>query len=158
MLLQHLIRPLFLLISFFLPISLYAGDTISSVTIKGNLTVSTQRIILMMKTKVGGEFDEQILKRDIQNLMETGYFSSAKYSVDKTEKGMDVVIELIENPRIEEIRFDKSKYFKKDELEKSAGIKKGDYCNEELLNNAILQLKKKYDEKGIWFSDVSYSI
>ena len=156
--LQHLIRPLFLLISFFLPISLYAGDTISSVTIKGNLTVSTPRIILMMKTKVGGEFDEQILKRDIQNLMETGYFSSAKYSVDKTEKGLDVVIELIENPRIEEIRFDKSKYFKKDELEKSAGIKKGDYCNEELLNNAILQLKKKYDEKGIWFSDVSYSI
>ncbi len=146
---------LLLLISFSLPVFLHAQDSITSINIKGNITVSTTRIMLMMKTKQGGIFDEQTLKKDIQTLMETGYFSSAKYEVNRTEKGLAVSIELTENPQVEEIRFDKSRYFKKAELEKIAGIKKGDYCSEELLNKAVLQLKEKYDEKGIWFSDIS---
>ncbi|MCM8789224.1 MAG: outer membrane protein assembly factor BamA, partial [Candidatus Omnitrophica bacterium] len=151
----RLIRILCLLISFFLPFVLY-GDTatVANLAIKGNKTVSSTKIVLMLRTKEGGLFDEQLWKRDIQDLMETGFFSSVKYEIKKTEQGLDITLFIEEYPQIENIKFVGLKSFKKSELEKILEIKKGDYCNDNLINNAIAKLKQTYQDKGIYYTNI----
>ncbi|HOL50314.1 MAG TPA: outer membrane protein assembly factor BamA, partial [bacterium] len=152
---RHLIRVLSLLISFLVPVFLYSDTNIvASITIKGNTTVSSTRINLMLRTKPQGVFDEQLWKRDIQSLMDTGYFSSVKYEMKDTEKGLDITIFVEENPVVEGIKFNGARIFKKTELEKMAEIKKGDYCNDALVKRAIAGLKQKYEEKGIYFTEI----
>jgi len=109
----------------------------------------------MLRTKPQGLFDEQLWKRDIQSLMETGYFSSVKYEIKETEKGLDITLFVEENPQVEGIKFTGAKVFNKAELEKIVEIKKGDYCNDALIEKAIARLKQKYEEKGIYFTEIS---
>lgn len=152
----RLIKVLLLLISFCFSVFLFAQtSTVSSISIKGNINVSSTRINLMLRTKPGEVFDEQLWKKDIQDLMETGYFSSVKYEIKKTEKGLDITLILVENPVIEQIKFKGLKSFKKAEIEKLLEIKKGDYCTDDLVNNAIEKIKQRYEEKNIFYTEVS---
>ncbi|MCX7706022.1 MAG: hypothetical protein N2115_07200, partial [bacterium] len=111
----------------------------------------------MLRTKEGGVFDEQLWKRDIQGLVSTGLFSSVKYEIKETEKGIELTLIVEEYPQIESIKFTGVRSFKKKELEKIVGIKKGDYCSDVLINNAIAKLRQTYEEKGIYFTDITAS-
>ncbi|MGC9065771.1 MAG: outer membrane protein assembly factor BamA [Candidatus Ratteibacteria bacterium] len=153
---RQLTKVLSVLISIILPVFLYSDtNTVSSITIKGNTTVSSTRIILMLRTKPQSLFDEQLWKRDIQSLMDTGYFSSVKYEIKETEKGLDITLFVEENPQIEGIIFTGARIFKKAELEKNVEIKKGDYYSDALIEKATARLKQKYEEKGIYFTEIS---
>lgn len=151
----RLIRILFPLISLVLSVVLCADTMkVASLTIKGNKTVSSAKIVLMLRTREGESFDEQLWKRDIQGLMETGFFSSVKYEIKKTDRGLDITLFIEEYPQIESIKFAGLKSFKKSELEKILGIKKGDYCNDNLIKNATEKLKQTYQDKGIYYTNI----
>ena len=155
----RLTQTLVLLTSFFLSVFLYADtSTVASITVKGNKTVSSTKINLMLRTKPGESLDEEIWKRDIQGLMETGFFSSVKYEIKKTDKGLDITLIVEEYPQISEIKFAGAKFFKKKELEKVIEVKKGDYCSDILVNSAVAKLKQLYENKGVCFTDISASI
>ncbi|MCM8817191.1 MAG: outer membrane protein assembly factor BamA [Candidatus Omnitrophica bacterium] len=156
MLQLRLIPPLALLISIFFSNPVDANSAnVASIIIKGNKTVSSTKITLMLRTKVGGVFDEQLWKKDIQGLISTGYFSSVRYEIKELEKGLEITLILEEYPQIEGIRFTGAKSIKKTELEKAAEIKKGDYCSETLVNSAIEKLKKLYQDKNIYYTDIT---
>lgn len=158
MLLPRQIPVLALLISLFLSVFLYAGNPIvARIEIKGNKTVTSSRIALMLRTKEGSTYDEQMWKKDIQGLIETGFFSSVKYQVKETEKGLDITLVVEEYPQIANIKFVGLKSFKKSDIEKILEIRKGDYCNDNLINSGILKIKKLYEDKGIYYTDISAS-
>lgn len=158
MLQPRLIPVLALLISlFFLNLTYASTSTVDSIIIKGNKTVSSTKISLMLRTKEGVPFDEQLWKKDIQGLMSTGFFSSVRYEIKQQEKGLEIILLIEEYPRIESIKFIGAKSLKKNELEKVIEIKKGDYCSETLVNSAIEKLKKTYEDKGIYYTSITTS-
>ncbi len=159
MLQPRLIQPLVILISVIFSITLFADtNLVSSITVKGNKTVSTTRITLMLRTKVNQLFDEQIWKKDIESLMKTGFFSQVKYEIKQADKGLDITLFLDEYPQIERLKFEGLVSFKKKELEEIIRIKKGDYCTEDLVSDAVEKIKKVYQDKKIFYTDISADI
>jgi len=130
---------------------------IKELNIEGNKKISTGRINLLLKSKVSGEFDEEVLKEDIKRLGETGYFSELSYKIDKKEGEVYITIYLKENPIVSKINFTGNRIIKTKDLKKYIGVSEGEVFNETKINNGINEIKKKYEEKGIFFTEVNYN-
>jgi outer membrane protein insertion porin family len=129
---------------------------VTKIVITGNKTVNEGRILLLLKTKVGAQFDEELWKKDIANLIETGYFASVDYTTSEVSGGMEINLSLKENPLITGIEF-YCEGLKQKELEKQFGIAKGSYYQEPVVRNAVEKLRSFYEEKGYSFSSFSFN-
>lgn len=137
-------------------IPLLSQGIINTIEISGNKNVSKEKILLLMKMKPGGYFNEALLKEDVKRISETGFFSSISYDLTSSEKGIDIKIKVVENPVVKSIYIKGNKVFKTQDILKFLGIKKGDILNEMELISGIEKIKEKYREKQFYFTDVDY--
>lgn len=144
----------FLTLNFFI----FASPQILKINISGNKNVSRERILSLMKTKEGNEFDENLIKRDIEQLIKTGYFRNINYNVEKREEGVELNIEVEENPVIEKIVFKGNKIFKTKKLKELFDVKEGEILNEEKVISGIEKIKDLYYKKGFQTTEIDYEI
>ena len=134
------------------------ASPILKINISGNKNVSTERILSLMKTKIGNDFDENLIKKDIETLIKTGYFNEINYTVEIKENGVELNIQIKENPVIEKIIFKGNKIFKTKKLKDIFGIKEGDIFIEEKVIEGIDKIKEQYYKKGYQTVGVDYKI
>ena len=147
------------ILSVFLIISFYAFSIpITKINITGNKNVSNDKILTLMKTKEGIEFDERILKNDITTLIKTGYFKDVKYNVEKKDAGLELTIEVIENPVIEKIIFEGNRALKTKRIKEISELKEGDFLNEEKIIKGIEKIKEEYYKIGFHATEVDYKV
>ena len=144
---------MFLILNF----SLIASP-ILKINISGNKNVSTEKILSLIKTRQGNDFDENLIKKDIESLIKTGYFREINYSVEKKTDGVELNIEIKENPLIEKIIFEGNKIFKTKKLKEFFGIKEGDILVEEKVIEGIDKIREQYYKKGFQTTEVEYEI
>ena len=144
---------MFLILNF----SLIASP-ILKINISGNKNVSTEKILSLIKTRQGNDFDENLIKKDIESLIKTGYFKEINYSVEKKTDGVELNIEIKENPLIEKIIFEGNKIFKTKKLKEFFGIKEGDILVEEKVIEGIDKIREQYYKKGFQTTEVEYEI
>ncbi|HOL22572.1 MAG TPA: POTRA domain-containing protein, partial [bacterium] len=135
---------------------LFSQNIINSIEVSGNKNVSKEKILLLMKMKPGGQFNEGILREDIKRIAESGFFSSVSYNIESGEKGTDIKIIVVENPVVKNIYFKGNKVFKTKDLIEFLGVNKGDILNEIELLSGIERIKEKYKEKQFYFTEVDY--
>lgn len=146
------------LVYLFLNLALFASPKIIKINISGNKNVSIEKILSLIKVKEGNEFDENLLKKDIETLVKTGYFKEVNYYVEKKEEGVKLNISVKENPIIEKIIFEGNKIFKTKKLKEILGVKEGDILNEEKIIEGIEKIREQYYKKGFQTSEVEYKI
>lgn len=137
---------------------IFASPQILKINISGNKNVSREKILSLMKTKEGNEFDENLIKKDIEQLIKTGYFRNIKYNVEKREEGVELNIEVEENPVIEKIVFKGNKIFKTKKLKEVFDVKEGEILNEEKVISGIEKIKELYYKKGFQTTEIDYEI
>ncbi|MCM8807015.1 MAG: outer membrane protein assembly factor BamA [Candidatus Omnitrophica bacterium] len=147
-----------LLVLFILNFPLFSSLKISKINIIGNKNISEEKIFLIMKMRKGSDFNEEMLKKDIENLIKTGYFRKIDYSIEETEEGLMVNIKLEENPIIEKINFEGNKVFKTKKLKNLIGIKEGEILIKEKLEEGIEKIKNEYYKKGYPLCEIGYEI
>jgi len=135
---------------------LLSQNIINSIDVSGNKNVSKEKILILMKMKPGSQFNEGVLREDIQKIMESGFFSSVSYETASSEKGIDIKIKVVENPVVKNIYFKGNRIFKTKDLIEFLGINKGDILNEVKLLSGIEKIKEKYKEKQFYFAEVDY--
>jgi len=145
----------FLLLS--IPALLFPQGKISRIEISGNKNVSEERILLLMKTKVGSEFNEGVLREDVRKLAETGFFQNVRYETEEKD-GTIVKLYVKENPVIKEVKFTGSKIFNTKQLLSFLGINKGDILNEVKLLDGIEKIKEQYRNKKYYLVEIDYEI
>lgn len=143
---KTLILPLLLLSNAVFPVF---AQTIKSVEIFGNKTVSEQKILSVMRMKQGTELNSEVLDADIKELGETGFFHSVRYETQPVEGG-EIIIKLYftENPAVEDIQFKGNRSFRTGKLKDFLGIKKGDLFNEAQLLKGIAEIERQYKDRG----------
>jgi outer membrane protein insertion porin family len=94
----------------------------------------------------------------LKSLIKTGYFKEINYSVEKKTDGVELKIEIKENPLIEKIIFEGNKIFKTKKLKEIFGIKEGDILVEEKVIEGIDKIREQYYKKGFQTTEVDYSI
>jgi outer membrane protein insertion porin family len=137
---------------------IFSQNEIKKIDIYGNSNVSEERILLLMKTKPGGEFNKEVMKEDIKSLVETGFFSRIRYETEDEKEGIIVKIYLTENPVIRNVQFTGNRVFKEKQLMDFLGVGTGEILNETKVIEGIEKIKTKYQDKRFYLVEVNYEI
>jgi outer membrane protein assembly factor BamA len=93
------------------------APTVVSVTVTGNTHISTDRILAVVRTKVGDPFDPAIVQQDLRAIADLGFFADqAPPVIRQRPDGVAVTFRVIENPVVSAIRFDGNKSVSADTL------------------------------------------
>ncbi|MEO7040415.1 MAG: POTRA domain-containing protein, partial [Candidatus Elarobacter sp.] len=94
-----------------------AAPTVVAVSVTGNAHIPTDRILAVVKTKVGDPFDPAIVQQDLRAITDLGFFADqAPPIIKQRPDGVAVTFRVIENPVVTAIRFDGNKSVSADTL------------------------------------------
>ena len=102
-----------------------ADNKVVSFEVTGNQTISTGRIILLVQTKTGQTYSEDVLSEDIKRLLATGLFSEVVPKVEEISGGVKITIQVKENPTIKGIKFTGNKRYNRKLLQDESGLTVG---------------------------------
>lgn len=152
-----MIRLLLILLSLLISFQIFPFSLkIGKVEIFGNRKVSKQKILLLLKSRPGAEYNEEFLKEDIKRISQTGYFSSVSYQIEEKEGKVFIKIFLKENPVIERIKFKGNRYIREKRLRDLLGIKEGEIFRVQKVKEGIEKIKKEYEKENFLFTDIDY--
>jgi outer membrane protein assembly factor BamA len=129
---------------------------VADVIPQGNHTVSTQRIMSLIKTRPGAEYAKATVDDDLRRLYETKLFRNVEARTAPADDGKVLVYFLIvEYPStIQDIVYQGAKHFKPDELDTVTGLRRGAPMNPIANKLACQAIQRHYNEAGRMFASV----
>jgi outer membrane protein insertion porin family len=121
----------------------------------GNHQVPTQKIMGIVKTRPGSEYNPDLVDEDVRALMATRQFANVR-AVKRDADGKVVVYFLFtEYPRtIQEIKYSGLKHFKPDEMNTLTSLRVGGILNPRANVHACQLIAGKYNQAGRPFATV----
>lgn len=122
---------------------------IHAVRVAGNVTVDSARIVRTFEVHPGTRFNPDAVRRGIQKLYLLGLFDDiAPERVDQPDGQVDIVVHVVERPRISAIKFDGNKKRSTDDLEKKLHLHVGEAYSPTAVEAQIDTLVTYYKEQG----------
>jgi outer membrane protein assembly complex protein YaeT len=123
---------------------------------QGNRFVPTQKIISLIKTRPGMEYQPEMVNEDVRHLSETRLFANVRALKGAASDGkVNVYFVVTELPStIQEVVYQGAKHLKSDELESITGLRKGSPLNPIANQMARQAILRRYNEMGRMFSGV----
>src|SRR6202163_739870 len=120
-----------------------------SVDISGNAHVPSDRILSVVRTKVGQPFDEKIVRADIQAIFDLGYFADqVPPLIRQRPDGIAVTFRVVENPVIQRITFTGNDHVSSDTLLALMDTSVGQVLNMNTFHEDVLKINSYYDKMG----------
>lgn len=130
---------------------------IASISVKGNRTYESATIISYTGLNVGKEINipSDETREALNRLWKIGIFSDLKIYVDK-KFGKDVylIIEVEEQPRVEDVEITGNDEFSSDDLKEKINLTAGEVVSEQKLKDIAYNLKLQYEEEGYALAEV----
>lgn len=126
----------------------FEGRTIVDVEFEGasELTLPTVKILPIQH--VGDEFTTAASIRDMDTILNTGYFYDLYPKIEVVPEGVVVTYHLLENPVLKDIVFIGNTIEKTEDLEKLMTIHRGDVLNSKRLHDNITAIQERYRGTG----------
>lgn len=126
-----------------------AAPTVVAVSVTGNAHIPTDRILAVVKTKVGDPFDPAIVQQDLRAITDLGFFADqAPPIIKQRPDGVAVTFRVIENPVVTAIRFDGNKSVSADTLLALMDTAPGQVFNLKTYQQDVLKINSYYDKIG----------
>jgi outer membrane protein assembly factor BamA len=120
-----------------------------SVDVSGNAHVPTATILSVVRTRVGQPFDERIVREDLQNIFDLGYFSDqVPPLIRQRPSGIAITYRVIENPVIDRIVFSGNDHVPSDTLLALMDTAVGQVLNTNTFHQDVLKINSYYDKIG----------
>ncbi len=120
----------------------------------GPETVSKERILAQIRTKVGQPYSDLVVQQDIENLYKTGTVLNVRiFAQPQGEGGVKVIVAVQTRSVVREIVIDGAERLKAKRLRKEIKVKLNQPVNEEQLEQARQKIIEVYQGRG--FNDVS---
>src|SRR5438046_10483777 len=116
-------------------------------------TVSKERILAQMRTKVGQPYSDQIVEQDIEALYKTGSVLNVRIFAQPEGDGVKVIVAVQTRSIVREIEIDGAERIKAKRLRKEIKLKLNQPINEQQLEEARQKIIEVYQAHG--FTDVS---
>src|SRR6058998_1476589 len=116
-------------------------------------TVSKERILAQMRTKVGQPFSDQVVEQDIEALYKTGAILNVRIFAQPEGNGVKVIVSVQTRSIVREIEIDGAERIKAKRLRKEIKVKLNQPVNEEQLEQARQKIIEVYQGRG--FNDVT---
>lgn len=128
------------------------AKTIMSLVVKGNKRIEQAAILNKIQSKPGKEFSSKRITRDVKALFETGFF----YDIVVEDINGALIYTVTEKPAIKEIEFIGNRAFNDDDLNEVLKFSVNELLDVKKINQAVIDIQKKYEEKGYYLAKVSY--
>ncbi len=124
----------------------------------GATTVSKEKLIANMRTRVGKPYDERSVEEDIRSLYATGNISNVRIFGEPTTDGVKVIVVVQPKAQITEVAITGVTQFKESRVRKEISAKVGDALSEAALEADKQKISDYYAGKGFGEVDVSYKV
>ncbi|MDH5628235.1 MAG: outer membrane protein assembly factor BamA, partial [Candidatus Krumholzibacteria bacterium] len=133
---------------------------IQKVDVRGNKQVSSSKITRVVGVKPGDGYDAERIRPGLKRLFETRQFSDIRaYRIDGSSRdSCVVVIEVVEYPRIDAVRFEGDDHIGKDDLVKVISATKGTFVRPSVTEKDREAISEQYREKGYYRVGVTDTI
>jgi outer membrane protein insertion porin family len=137
------------------PPSAPGPPTIRSIDVEysGPASISKQRILAQMRTKVGQLYSNEIVEEDIKALYKTGYVRNVRIFAQPLGDGVKVIVAVQTQSIVREIEINGAQRIKPKRLRKEIKVRLNQAVNEQALEEARQKIIEVYQGKG--YNDVS---
>ena len=119
----------------------------------GPSTVSKERILAQMRTRVGQPYSDQVVEQDVETLYKTGSILNVRIFAQPEGDGVKVIVSVQTRSIVREIVIDGAERIKAKKLRKEIKLKLNQPINEQQLEEARQKIIEIYQAHG--FTDVS---
>ena len=119
----------------------------------GPATISRERILAQMRTKVGQPYSNEIVQEDIKALYKTGYVRNVRIFAQPQGDGVKVIVAVQTNAIVREIEITGAERIKPKRLRKEIKVRLNQAVDEQALEEARQKIIEVYQGKG--YNDVS---
>jgi outer membrane protein insertion porin family len=119
----------------------------------GPATLSTERILAQMRTKVGTPYNDAVVQEDIRTLYKTGAVQNVRIFGQPAGDGVKVIVAVQTRPIIREIVIDGAHRIKAKKIRKDIALKLNAPVNEQDLEKGRQKVIESYQIHG--FTDVT---
>lgn len=123
-----------------------------SIEVEGNKTVSSEEILQIISTRIGDPLLEPRIRRDMQAIYDSGYYTDVRLDTRYTSDGVRVIFRVLENPVVNEIVLEGNSVASSDKLRSLMQLETGKVLNTRILQNDLQSINKYYNE------DLGYTI
>lgn len=124
----------------------------------GPPSVSKERIIANMRTKVGKLYSQQAVEEDIRNLYNTGSITNVRIFGEPVRDGVKVIVVVQTKATVSEVAFQGITKLKINRLRKDLTIKPGATLNEANLETDRQKILDEYEKQGYADTKVEYKV
>jgi len=137
------------------PPSAPGPPTIRSIDVEytGPASISKERILAQMRTKVGQLYSNEIVQEDIKALYRTGYVRNVRIFAQPQGDGVKVIVAVQTQAVLREIEINGAERVKPKRLRKEMKMRLNQAVNEQALEEARQKIIEIYQGKG--YNDVS---
>src|SRR5213596_1143154 len=119
----------------------------------GPATISKERILAQMRTKVGQVYSNEIVQEDIKALYKTGYILNVRIFAQPQGDGVKVIVAVQTRSIVREIEITGAERVKPKRLRKEIKVRLNQAVDEQALEEARQKIIEVYQGKG--YNDVS---
>lgn len=124
------------------------GGRVSAIEVRGLKNVSQDAVLAAMRLKVGELFAKETLDRDERAIQEMGLFTRVRASIEQSDGGTKVIIDLVENPYIKTVVFKGNTVLTNAQLLEVLRNKEGRVFNMNYIRSDANGLREAYAAKG----------
>lgn len=136
------------------------GPVVKDIAVEnvGAPSISKERVLANLATKVGQPYSERAAEQDIRALYATGGVSNVRMFAEPLGDGVKVTVLLQGRPVIEEILIEGADQIPMNRVRREIGTKVGDVVSEEKIEDDRQKIIKLYEDKNYSEVDVQYRI
>src|SRR6266446_646399 len=121
-------------------------------------TVSKERILAQMRTRVGQPYSDQVVEQDIEALYKTGAILNVRIFARPEGDGVKVIVAVQTRSVVREIEIEGADRIRAKTIRKDIQLKINQPINEEELEKARQKIIERYQGKGFTDIDVKYRV
>ncbi|MCD4782576.1 MAG: BamA/TamA family outer membrane protein [Candidatus Eremiobacteraeota bacterium] len=129
-----------------LPAERESSYKITAIEVRGNEHVPTEKILSVIRSKVGDILLKPRLRSDVQSIYEMGFFNDVKLDTPYYAGGIKLVYRVQENPVVKKITILGNKIVSTDKLLELIQTKVGSILNMRTLNADLSEINYYYNE------------
>jgi len=132
-----------------------AGPIIKEIAVEtvGAPSISKDRVLANLATKVGKPYSERTAEQDVRALYQTGGVSNVRLFAEPLGDGVKVTVLLQGRPVVEEIIIEGAQDIPLNRVRRDLGVKPGDVVNDEKIEQDRQKILTLYEDRN--YSDVS---
>ena len=124
----------------------------------GPVTISRERVLAQMRTKVGRPYSESVAEDDIRTIYATGHVENVRIFGQPFGDGVRVIVAIQTRTMLNEIQIDGATRIKPKKLRKDIGVKLNTPLKEEDLEKGREKLIEIYQANGFTDIDVQFRV